>query len=544
MLIQDWILCFLFIFSVVFLLLTCKLNIAKYTNLWRILYLLPAVICFFHCLLAGVEWCLSGIYIGALFISAGYFVTKETLRKNCSILAIALCIFTLPVCFLSNNYRTASYVADFEEGFALMKEHYSLSQHKQVDWNALYQEYLPLFEQAEKEQNENANISTWLRFCNEFYDCHTSYLPNGDSEAKLQAVSEQIVGNDYGLSLVLLSTGEYAAVSVEENSPASKAGIHTGTVITKWDGIDITELLPTAIERMKHCMIVGNVENQNFYAPLFVAGIGGDQIQVTFQNDKGAKETVCLETMGNYYQRLMDTYTCLTYKTPRENMSIVSLNEETIMLNINMMSYNSDTQESVNYSNMQSAIREQLIAYREQGVSNLIIDLRKNSGGSSMMAQAIVSLLADKEIFWAADGRYHQENAAYEILKNYTCGGENLWEDGEIVILVNSESNSAANHFMAGAQKLDHVTVMGISEPSNAAQGVTQFPLNYGILGFSMTLVLDETGEIWIDSDKSGQCRLLVDEKISLTKEALTKIFDKKEDYVLDYATAYFEGKP
>lgn len=543
MLIQDWILCFLFIIAVLLLLFTCKWDVAKYTNKWRILYLLPAVICIFHALVFGAEWCLSGIYIGGLFMVTGYFVTKMSLRKNCSILAIALCIFTLSVCFLSDNYRTANYVADFEKGFATMKEHYSLSRHKQVNWDALYQKYYPLFEEVEHTQDENANISTWIRFCNEFYDCHTSYLPDGDYEAKLQTTTEHIVGNDYGLSLVPLSTGEYAAVSIAENSQAFHAGIHTGTVITKWNGTAIADLLPVAIERMKQCMLVGNVENQNFYASLFVAGIGDEQIQVTFTDDLGKEQTITLDAIGNYYERLMDTYDCLTYKTPRENMSVVPLNEETILLNVNMMTYNSDTTKNVNYSDMQSNIREQFIAYRKQGISNLIIDLRNNSGGSSMMAQAIVSLVAEGEIFWAADGRYHEETKDYEILKNYTCVGENLWDGGEIVVLVNSESNSAANHFMATIQQLDNVTVLGISEPSNAAQGVTQIPLTYGNLSFSMTWVLDENGEIWVDSDESGHCRLLVNEKIPLTQEALIKIFDEKSDYVLDCALKHFKGK-
>ena len=54
---------------------------------------------------------------------------------------------------------------------------------------------------------------------------------------------------------------------------------------------------------------------------------------------------------------------------------------------------------------------------------------------------------------------------------------------------------------------------------------------------------LDENGEIWIDSDETGHCRLLVDDRIPLTKEALVKMFDEKTDYALDYALEYFEYK-
>ncbi|MBQ4529663.1 MAG: hypothetical protein IJA36_03470 [Lachnospiraceae bacterium] len=541
MLIQDWILCFLFIAAVLLLLFTCKWNVAKHNNRWRILYLVPTVICIIHLLVAGVEWCLSGIYIGAFVATIGYFLTTVAMRRKSSIVAIALCIFTIPFCFFSDSYRTACYVADFEEGFTTMKEYYSLSHHKNIDWDALYEKYYPLFEQAEETQDENANITAWFQFCNEFYDCHTFYVPKGDYEEKVQSATESVVGNDYGLSMVQLSTGEYAAVAVAENSQAFQAGIHTGTIITQWDGKDIKELLPTAVERMKQCTIVENIENQNFYQSLFVPGFGGDQVQVTFFNDEGKEELVTLDAMGNYYQRLKDTTDCLTYKTPRENMSVVSLNEDTILLNVNMMAYDSATTESANYNQMQAKIREQLVEYRQKGASNLIIDLRQNGGGSSMMARSIVSLVADKEIFWAADGTYNAEAKDYEILNTYTCSGENLWAGGEIVVLVNSRSSSAANHLMAGIQKLNNVTVMGISEPAGAAQGVTEIPLTHGSLSFSTTLVLDENEEIWIDGDESGHCRLVVDKKIPLTQETLVKMFEEERDYVLDYGLKWFE---
>lgn len=536
MLTRDWILCIILIVFVLFLFFSCTWNVAKHTNKWRILYLFPTFICLIHALTAGVEWCLSGIYIGALVMISGYLFVKVPFRKGCSILATLLCIVTIPVCFFSNDYRTAGYLKDFETAFSTLQEHYSLSAHKDIDWDALYQEYYPLFEDAEKCQDETKNLTTWMQFCNEFYDCHTAYMPNNDSEQKRESLSKSILGNDYGLSMVQLTSGKYVAVCVEEGSLASNAGIHTGTIITKWDGTNIEDLRPAALEQMKKSMLIGNIENQEFYLSLFIPSIGGKQVQVTFQNDNGKEEVVTLYAIGNYYNRFLTTYNTLTYKTPRENMGIISLNNDTILLNVNMMILNSDSQETANYDTMQTKIREQLIAYRESGATRLIIDLRNNSGGSSMMAKALVSFITDGEFFWAADGLYHKDTNSYEILKNYTGYGENLWAGGEIIVLVNSRTNSAANHLIGGIQGLEHVTVMGLSEPAGTAQGCSQITLSNGTLTYSLTTVLNENGEIWIDSDASGHCRLLVDERIPITKEALVEMFEEKNDYVLNYA--------
>lgn len=540
MLTYDVILCCAFMAAVLFLFFTSKWDVAKYNNKWRLLYLLPTLICIVHALAFGTEFCLSGIYIGALIMLGGYLMLTVSVRKSCSVFAALLCIFTIPVCLFSTNYRTADYLADFENGFTLMKEHYSLSEHKNVDWDSLYEKYVPLFEQVQKEQDENANIATWLQFCNEFYDFHTSYFPLDDSEDIRKAVAESVVGNDYGLSMVQLSSGEYVAVLVEENSQAKNAGIHTGTIITKWDGKVISHLLPAASERMKKCILVGNKENEAFYESLFVPGLGGEQVQVSFLDDNGEEKEVTLSSLGSYYQRFKEAYDILLYKTPRENMSVVQLNTDTVLLNVNMMVSDSQSMETVNYGALQSGIRQQLITYKETGASNLIIDLRNNSGGSSMMARAIVSLFAEGEIFWAADGAYNEQTGNYETIKSYTCMGENLWNGGRIIVLVNSGSNSAANHLIAGMKRLENVTVMGISEPAGTAQGVGDIVLEHGIFSFSKTLVLNENEEIWVDSNESGHCRLPVDEKVELTLNAIEKMFDEKTDYVLEYAVERF----
>lgn len=541
MLIKDWILCLICVAVMVFLVCSCEWTVAKYSNKWRILFLIPAITCILHFILSGGEACLLGAYIGGLVAGMGFFFVNPSVRKKSLVVALIFCFLTVPVCYCSNGYRKPNYVADFEQGFASMKEHYSLSEYKEVDWAGLYEEYLPQFQQAEQEHDEVANCIAWNAFCNEFYDAHTGYVPNGDVEAVTQAVCKRVMGNDYGLATVRLASGKYVAVLVEENSPAYEAGIRNGTVITKWDGNVPEEWQEVCAQRMGQCMTYENRENQRFYESCFLGGIGGEQVTVAFINEKGKEETVILDACGTYYERFETMVELLTYKEPKANLSVMQINEDTVLLNVNMMQFDSEAMNSSDYSSVQTAIREQLIPYREQGVTNLIIDLRSNGGGSSKMAQAIVSLVADGEHFWAADGAYQEETGEYEILNSYTYTGENLWQDGEIVVLVNSGSNSAANHCMSALQQLKHVTVIGLTEPAGAAQGVVGEPLESGQLSFSGTLVLNETGDIWIDSDATGEPRLIVDERIPLDERAIEAIFENKEDYVLNYALEYLE---
>lgn len=533
--IKDWILCLLCTGSAVLLVCTVKRHIALYHHEWRLLYLVPVFACWLHIALFAADWCLVGVYLGALVLTTGFFTIKPGIRRFSSGLAVILCCLAIPACSYSDNYRRPRYTADFNRGFAFMREHYSLSEHKAVDWDALYSEYLPYFEQAEKERDASADILAWTSFCNEFRDAHVMYLPTGAGDAQMEEAAGRVAGSDYGLTLIKLDNGNYVAVLVKEDSQAYAAGIRTGTRIVAWDGRPPAEWEEEAGTVMEQCMVIANEENKQFYESLFIAGIGGEQVMVTWEDEDGKEETAALNAMGSYYPRLQEAYRCLNYKAPKENMSITEISRDTILLNINVMAYDSETDASADYSKMITVLREQLTLARTEGKTNLVIDLRGNSGGSSQMARAIVSLLAEEEGFWAADGVYDAAGRKYVIQNSYYYNAEHLWEDGKIVVLVNSGTNSAANHLAAKLQEIDSVSVVGITEPTGAAQGVTEIPLEYGRLCCSATLVLDETGEVWMDSDESGHLQFLVDERIPLDEEAVSAIFEEKEDYLLNY---------
>ena len=151
----------------------------------------------------------------------------------------AALLLTVVICNIYPGYRAPNYVEDFKKGFAEIKTHYALAEHKGMDWDSLYERYLPQFEDADRKHDEIADCLAWNAFAMEFHDGHVAYSPNNENVAK--QASEQICGNDYGLSLMTLTNGQTVAVNVEEDSTIAKAGIHNGTVITAWDGMPIEE---------------------------------------------------------------------------------------------------------------------------------------------------------------------------------------------------------------------------------------------------------------------------------------------------------------
>ena len=105
MLIKDWILCLICVAAMVFLFCSCEWKAAKYSNKWRILFLLPAITCILHFILLGEELCLLGIYLGGWIAGIGFFTVKASVRRRSLVTAMVLCCLSVPVCYCSDSYR-------------------------------------------------------------------------------------------------------------------------------------------------------------------------------------------------------------------------------------------------------------------------------------------------------------------------------------------------------------------------------------------------------------------------------------------------------
>ena len=105
-----------------------------------------------------------GAYIGAVLLLAGFIKDDVKVRRIACVGAFVLTLITIPVCMFNKGYRSVDYVQDFKDGVDMMKEHYILTEHKGVDFDALYEKYLPMFEEANKNHDPVANYIAWCCF--------------------------------------------------------------------------------------------------------------------------------------------------------------------------------------------------------------------------------------------------------------------------------------------------------------------------------------------------------------------------------------------
>lgn len=516
---------------------------------WRILYAVPAIVAINMAGFYGFEISMLGVYLASMILLYGFFFEQSDKKRLSCILAIVSVLISLVVCTGYSGYRAPDYVKDFKKGFHQMKEHYILSEHKGIDWDALYDEYLPKFEKVNQNHSAVDNAVVWQEFCQEFYDGHVSFTPDGGSDAIRQA-GKKAFGNDYGLSMMRLTSGEFVAVNVEPGSIVSDAGIHNGTIILEWNG-------KSPLEYYDEVGVLAfsqpDEENRQFYLPLYVAGLGSDTVDIQFLSDSGEKTTVSAGKIGAYITRLEDTIQILDQGIAAENLSFTMESEDTALLRISQMMYDSDTYSSTDYSIMQQELRGKISELRNKGVSNLILDLRNNGGGSPHMMMGIASLFAPQgKHTYASVGKFDEKSASYMVDKttgkyvtdgDLSYNGENLWADGQIVILVNAECISAGDHLLYAMSEYPNVVIMGFTKSNGSGQAVNSISLESGMLTYSCIPTLDGEGNILIDSGTDHVAGVSLDQKVPFDETAVTALFDEQEDYLLSYAIRFMKEK-
>lgn len=514
---------------------------------WRLCYAVPAVVCLIVIAVFGFEVSMLGAYLGAVLLLGGFVKEEAKIRKMVSGVSGLLALLSLVVCMGNKGYRAPDYVGEFNKVFQEMKAHYVLAEQKELDWDSLYEKYLPQFKEADKNHDELANYLAWCAFTSEFCDGHVAYSPK-DWAAIDEALSG-VCGNDYGLSLMRLSNGTVVAVNVEPGSAIAKAGIHNGTVITEWDKKGMEEAVKETKEQGITLTSYACKENEDFYSALPVAGRGNDSVSISFLDENGKEQSVVANKVGAYKTRWEDSLNVINQGREISNLEWEKIDETTALMRMRFMGF--DAQE--NFDQMEEEIRNQLLSFKEQGVCNLIFDLRSNGGGSGSYVKHILKLIAPEgQQVYAYDGVFDSETmtykkdfakGTYELGKCETYQGENLWGHGKIVVLVNAGTASAGDHFTRLASEFPNVTIMGFTHSNCSAQGIHAVKLKSGMVSYSAVLLLNEDGTVFIDTDSSRKATVPLDVQIPFNEEAVKILFDQGEDYVLQYAMNYLNNR-
>ena len=215
-------------------------------------------------------------------------------------------------------------------------------------------------------------------------DIYSSYMNEDEWKSWESSMTGEFEG--VGVTFQQNEKGEYVVLSTVKDSPAQKAGLLPGDILTKVDGEEYEDSTQMSMA---------------------IRGDSGTTVDVTYLRD-GKENTVTLT---------------------RTTIAVFSVESEILDGNIGLIRITS--------FDMQTAgdFKTELKAMEAKGVKGLIIDLRNNGGGLVDQSVQIADMLLDKgTVMYTEDRQGHRE---------YTYSEEGR-TSLPYVILVNENSASAA----------------------------------------------------------------------------------------------------
>lgn len=538
--------------SIIFALILAFFCVRKefeFSKLFRLIYLLPFTVAMIYIERQGLTIYLLPLYIGIILVSACYFIAdkKKKFRRTICFVAVSFMIIGILVDITHPDFRRKTYVDEYKKVFQVLKENYVLGDYKEIDWDKTYEEYLVLFEEADQEQSEALMYEAWSKFAHSFHDGHIYFWMKSNQEILSKEYAEKCAGYDYGFCLVSFSDGSVHFVNVDENSSAYEQGIRDGKQILAIDNKDITEFVE---DSYVYFYEFPDKENETFFKPLFATANCGEEITVTFIDENNKEQSAIILGQGNNYERMKMTRAFLlgvSEEEPHNNLYTEMLSEHVGYLVINDMEIEESVrygdEESEAYSGLAKQIGKQIGALKEQGATKIILDMRDNHGGYLEAAMELASYFTDEPLFAGTEGKEIDHTNTYESVYSVYSKANNIWGEGEIVILVNAKTISAGELFIHMMKQLPNVTVMGFTKSCGSAMAITEYETNNLTIAYPEMILLDENGEVMIDSSANRVMKMEPDILIPFDEKAFESIFIDGEDYVLEYAIDYLDGK-
>jgi C-terminal processing protease CtpA/Prc len=243
---------------------------------------------------------------------------------------------------------------------------------KEPDWDALESKLMPQVEKAEQEGDRVAFFNAVRAFTLAFKDGHVSL--NSDDDAVSAAYIRQYVGS-LGLVLRELDDGRVIVIHTIPGSIGAKAGVLPGAEITQVDGVPVGEAIGgvQALSAPFSSETSARVEQLKYLLRRSI----NTQISLTYKNPGKAIKTSNLKTVFEVESLFFDD----NGGGAETNRDPLPIEFKVLSSGIGYIKINSNN-DDLNLSFQ--LFRRALTVFEAREVSDVIIDLRNNGGGTGL----------------------------------------------------------------------------------------------------------------------------------------------------------------
>ncbi|MEM7331190.1 MAG: S41 family peptidase [Chloroflexota bacterium] len=419
------------------------------------------------------------------------------------------------------DYSEETYTEAFNGLVDQLINEYAFTDYKGINWEALRAEFSPFFEEADANEDADLYLRALRDFAWRIPDGHVSGPFIGDE------FRENVLGG-LGLAMRELDDGRAMVTFVVENSPASDAGIEERAEITAVNGVPVTEHIDNTIGwtgpySTSHAERLAKQQ----FALRFPTG---STVELTYTNPGGSSQTVSLNASSE-----LDSYFYWFEDDDRDGFELPVEYEllDSGVGYVNIFSFSDNSLLAI-------TLWERMIrTMKDEGVTDLIIDMRTNGGGLGSLANNMSAYFFQETFplgnssFW--DDERGEFYADPENVREFVLPPEDLRFDGNVVVLVGPDCASACEFFSFNFTITDRATVVG-HFPSGGLGGAVDsvaMPEDENFR-FTQGRAVGPDGNIHIEG-----IGVVPDIRVPITEETL---FDQ-EDAVLETAVAFLVGE-
>ena len=425
-----------------------------------------------------------------------------------------------------NDYSDMSYTEAFDAAIELMRERYSFTELKSIDWDALVAEFRPLVEEAEANEDALAYARALRDLTLEIPDGHVAVFGGAASEIQTDFIEPTAGG--LGFNIAELDDGRVIVEYVLEESPADAARLELGDEIIAFNGIPIKQYLDENVKvfagpfSTEHNLRIQQLR----YAVRFPIG---EMVDVTYIN--GATDELSTVTLSAIDERVTWGRTSIMAGAPDfvGPVEYEMLPSGYALVAVSTFSGNEvlTIQDWENFLTM----------VNDQGIPGIVVDMRFNGGGSPVIANQMAGYFYDEKTIIGYRAGYNEEIGAFEVdtdVPTYVYPAPEVFRyHGEVAVLVGPSCASACETFSYAASVLDNVGIIGTYPSAGLGGGVNDYLMPEGMrFRYTVNRGLNADQEIHIEG--TG---VVPDVRVPITEETVFS----EEDLELQAAIQYLD---
>lgn len=426
------------------------------------------------------------------------------------------------------DYSDLTYTEAFTSLLGTLSTEYAFTEYKEIDWEALAEEYQPLFEEADETGDAELYRVALRDFLWEIPDGHIS------GPFVVEEFQTNVAGG-IGMAIRDVDDGRVIVNFVLEGGPAAEAGIGLGTEIISVNETPIDEWVEQSVAYSAP-FSTDHVERLQKlrYAVRYPLDT---EVEVTFLNPptddepEPEEQTVTLTAISEGASFSFSSFAAGTtgFELPVE---YEVLDNGYVLVRITSF-----------FDNQVLTVQlwERLMqTINANGTPGIIIDMRQNGGGFGFLADQMAAYFFDEPYILGNTGYYDESVGEFVFREDdaerfYLPPSEDLRYDGDVVVLVGPACSSACEFFSYVMTIDNRATVVGHYPTGGLGGSVNDLDMPEGErIRYTIGRAVDANGNIHIEG-----IGVVPDYFVPVTEETLFS----EGDPVLDAGVAVLDGE-